>query len=167
MQFQRFGSIVNIDSITGPQAHKTITATLRAKREWAYWPRLLRLKWDHKVFAATASPQATLPLRWLLILQKIPNSPPLFLNELPMQRWGEQDETVGAAVFLPIQSASYINRTVIFVDWGMSCQVLALKNRPAMLEIVGLISTKAMPRMVHSAQTRSSINWYRFLKPME
>ena len=33
MQCQRFGSIVNIDSILGPQPHKTITATLRAKLE--------------------------------------------------------------------------------------------------------------------------------------
>ena len=33
MQCQRFGSIVNIDSILRPQPHKTFTATLRAKRE--------------------------------------------------------------------------------------------------------------------------------------
>ena len=33
MQCQRFGSIVNIDSILGPQPHETIIATLRAKRE--------------------------------------------------------------------------------------------------------------------------------------
>ena len=57
------------------------------------------------------------------ILTKVPEFTSFVSGRTPMQRWGEQDETVGVAIFLPSQSTSYINGTVIFVDGGMSRKV--------------------------------------------
>ena len=57
------------------------------------------------------------------ILTKVPEFTSFVSGRTPMRRWGEQDETVGVAIFLPSQSTSYINGTVIFVDGGMSRKV--------------------------------------------
>ena len=57
------------------------------------------------------------------ILTKVPEFTSFVSGRTPMWRWGEQDETVGVAIFLPSQSTSYINGTVIFVDGGMSRKV--------------------------------------------
>ena len=57
------------------------------------------------------------------ILTKVPEFTSFVSGRTPMWRWGEQDETVGVAIFLPSQSTSYINGTVIIVDGGMSRKV--------------------------------------------
>ena len=39
-------------------------------------------------------------------------------NEVPLQRWGNPDELIGAAIFLASNAASYINGHTIYVDGG-------------------------------------------------
>ena len=41
-----------------------------------------------------------------------------FLSRIPMQRFGEVNELVGAAVFLSSEAASYVNGEVLVVDGG-------------------------------------------------
>jgi len=41
-----------------------------------------------------------------------------FLSRIPMQRFGEVNELIGAAVFLSSEAASYVNGEVLVVDGG-------------------------------------------------
>lgn len=41
-------------------------------------------------------------------------------RRIPLQRWGEPREIVGAAVFLASDAATYVNGHVLTVDGGLS-----------------------------------------------
>ena len=123
MQSQGSGSIVNIASIMGPQARKTISAYTTSKAGVVGLTKALAVELGPQGIRCNCMAPGYFATEMATDLVKDPEFTSFISERTPMQRWGDPDEMGGAAVFLLSNAASYINGTVIFVDGGMSCQV--------------------------------------------
>ncbi len=123
MQVQGSGSIVNIASIMGPQARKTISAYTTSKAGVVGLTKALAVELGPQGIRCNCIAPGYFATEMATDLIKDPEFTSFISERTPMQRWGDPDELGGAAVFLLSNAASYINGTVIFVDGGMSCQV--------------------------------------------
>ena len=123
MQAQGSGSIVNIASIMGPQARKTISAYTASKAGVVGLTKALAVELGSKRIRCNGIAPGYFATEMATDLVKEPQFTAFISGRTPMQRWGNPDELGGAAVFLLSKAASYINGIVIFVDGGMSCQV--------------------------------------------
>ena len=43
-------------------------------------------------------------------------------DRTPMNRWGKQEELIGAAIFLSTEASSFVNGQIIHVDGGILCR---------------------------------------------
>jgi gluconate 5-dehydrogenase len=123
MQAQGSGSIVNIASIMGPQARKTISAYTASKAGVVGLTKALAVELGSKGIRCNGIAPGYFATEMATDLVNDSEFTAFVSGRTPMQRWGNPDELGGAAVFLLSNAASYINGIVIFVDGGMSCQV--------------------------------------------
>ena len=123
MQAQGSGSIVNIASIMGPQARKTISAYTASKAGVVGLTKALAVELGSKGIRCNGIAPGYFATEMATDLVNDSEFTAFVSGRTPMQRWGNPDELGGAAVFLLSKAASYINGIVIFVDGGMSCQV--------------------------------------------
>jgi len=123
MQAQGSGSIVNIASIMGPQARKTISAYTASKAGVVGLTKALAVELGSKRIRCNGIAPGYFATEMATDLVNDSEFTAFVSGRTPMQRWGNPDELGGAAVFLLSNAASYINGIVIFVDGGMSCQV--------------------------------------------
>ncbi|MEY3046163.1 MAG: hypothetical protein RL242_3005 [Pseudomonadota bacterium] len=123
MQAQGSGSIVNIASIMGPQARKTISAYTTSKAGVVGLTKALAVELGSKGIRCNGIAPGYFATEMATDLVNDSEFTAFVSGRTPMQRWGNPDELGGAAVFLLSNAASYINGIVIFVDGGMSCQV--------------------------------------------
>ena len=123
MQAQGSGSIVNIASIMGPQARKTISAYTTSKAGVVGLTKALAVELGSKGIRCNGIAPGYFATEMATDLVNDSEFTAFVSGRTPMQRWGNPDELGGAAVFLLSKAASYINGIVIFVDGGMSCQV--------------------------------------------
>ena len=123
MQAQGSGSIVNIASIMGPQARKTISAYTASKAGVVGLTKALAVELGSKRIRCNGIAPGYFATEMATDLVNDSEFTAFVSGRTPMQRWGNPDELGGTAVFLLSKAASYINGIVIFVDGGMSCQV--------------------------------------------
>ena len=123
MQAQGSGSIVNIASIMGPQARKTISAYTASKAGVVGLTKALAVELGSKGIRCNGIAPGYFATEMATDLVNDSEFTAFVSGRTPMQRWGNPDELRGAAVFLLSNAASYVNGIVIFVDGGMSCQV--------------------------------------------
>ncbi|MDG2196558.1 MAG: SDR family oxidoreductase [SAR324 cluster bacterium] len=123
MQGQESGSIVNIASIMGPQARKTISAYTTSKAGVVGLTKALAVELGPEGIRCNGIAPGYFATELATDLFKDPNFTAFVSGRTPMQRWGNPDELGGAAVFLLSKAASYVNGNVIFVDGGLACQV--------------------------------------------
>ena len=123
MQAQGSGSIVNIASIMGPQARKTISTYTASKAGVVGLTKALAVELGSKGIRCNGIAPGYFATEMATDLVKDPDFTSFISGRTPMQRWGDPDEFGGTTVFLLSNAASFINGIVIFVDGGMSCQV--------------------------------------------
>jgi NAD(P)-dependent dehydrogenase (short-subunit alcohol dehydrogenase family) len=110
------GSIMSVISLPGRAPYASSKAAILGLT------RTLALEWATKgvtVNAICPGPFATEMNRQLL------NDPAKyrdFVSRIPMGRWGELHEIVGAAVFLASDSAGFVTGSTLFVDGGWTAQ---------------------------------------------
>ena len=123
MQVQRSGSIVNIASIMGPQARKTISAYTTSKAGVVGLTKALAVELGPQGIRCNGIAPGFFATEMNTALVNDSEFTAFVSGRTPMQRWGDPDELGGAAVFLLSKAASYVNGNVIFVDGGLACQV--------------------------------------------
>ena len=123
MQGQGSGSIVNIASIMGPQARKTISAYTTSKAGVVGLPKALAVELGPQGIRCNGIAPGFFATEMNIALVNDSEFTAFVSGRTPMQRWGDPDELGGAAVFLLSKAASYVNGNVIFVDGGLACQV--------------------------------------------
>ena len=123
MQGQGSGSIVNIASIMGPQARKTISAYTTSKAGVVGLTKALAVELGPQGIRCNGIAPGFFATKMNTALVNDAEFTAFVSGRTPMQRWGDPDELGGAAVFLLSKAASYINGNVIFVDGGLACQV--------------------------------------------
>ncbi len=116
MQVQGSGSIVNIASIMGPQARKTISAYTTSKAGVVGLTKALAVELGPQGIRCNGIAPGFFATEMNTALVNDSEFTAFVSGRTPMQRWG-------AAVFLLSKAASYVNGNVIFVDGGLACQV--------------------------------------------
>jgi NAD(P)-dependent dehydrogenase (short-subunit alcohol dehydrogenase family) len=110
------GSIMSVISLPGRSPYASSKAAIIGLT------KTLALEWAAKgvtVNAICPGPFATEMNRQLL------NDPAKyqdFVSRIPMGRWGELHEIVGAAVFLASDAAAFVTGSALFVDGGWTAQ---------------------------------------------
>ncbi len=123
IQVQGSGSIVNIASIMGPQARKTISAYTTSKAGVVGLTKALAVELGPQGIRCNGIAPGFFATEMNTALVNDSEFTAFVSGRTPMQRWGNPDELGGAAVFLLSKAASYVNGNVIFVDGGLACQV--------------------------------------------
>ena len=123
MQGHGSGSIVNIASIMGPQARKTISAYTTSKAGVVGLTKALAVELGPQGIRCNGIAPGFFATEMNTALVNDPEFTAFVSERTPMQRWGDPNEVGGAAVFLLSKAASYVNGNVIFVDGGLACQV--------------------------------------------
>ena len=123
MQVQGSGSIVNIASIMGPQARKTISAYTTSKAGVVGLTKALAVELGPQGIRCNGIAPGFFATEMNTALVNDSEFTAFVSGRTPMQRWGDPDELGGTTVFLLSKAASYVNGNVIFVDGGLACQV--------------------------------------------
>jgi gluconate 5-dehydrogenase len=123
MQSRGSRSIVNVASIMGPQARKTISAYTISKAGVVGLTKALAVELGPQGIRCNSIAPGFFATEMNTALVNNPEFTSFVSGRTPMQRWGDPDELGGAAVFLLSKAASYVNGNVIFVDGGLACQV--------------------------------------------
>jgi gluconate 5-dehydrogenase len=123
MQSRGSRSIVNVASIMGPQARKTISAYTISKAGVVGLTKALAVELGPQGIRCNGIAPGFFATEMNTALVNNPEFTSFVSGRTPMQRWGDPDELGGAAVFLLSKAASYVNGNVIFVDGGLACQV--------------------------------------------
>ena len=123
IQVQGSGSIVNIASIMGPQARKTISAYTTSKAGVVGLTKALAVELGPQGIRCNGIAPGFFATEMNTALVNDSEFTAFVSGRTPMQRWGDPDELGGAAVFLLSKAASYVNGNVIFVDGGLASQV--------------------------------------------
>lgn len=115
------GSIVNISSVHGTVGLERLAAYAASKGGIEAMTRALAVEWaDRGVrvnslapgYFNTALSEPLLQSRWR----------DRFLNAIPMGRFGESEQLVGAAVFLASDASGYVTGSTLYVDGGWTAQ---------------------------------------------
>ena len=117
------GSIVNIASIMGPQARKTISAYTTTKGGIVGLTKALAVELGPQGIRSNAIAPGFFATEMNTALVKNTEFTSFIESRTPLQRWGQPDEIAGTAVFLMSAASSYINGHILTVDGGLSCQV--------------------------------------------
>jgi len=117
------GRIVNIASIMGPQARKTISAYTTSKAGIIGLTRALAVELGPQGIQCNAIAPGYFATEMNAALVENPEFTTFVENRTPLQRWGQPYEIAGAAVFLMSDAASFVNGHVLTIDGGLSAQV--------------------------------------------
>jgi len=117
------GNILNIASIMGPQARKTISAYTTSKGGIVGLTKALAVELGPQGIRCNAIAPGFFATEMNTALVENAEFTSFIEGRTPLQRWGQPPEIAGAAVFLMSTAASYVNGHVLTVDGGLSCQV--------------------------------------------
>ena len=115
---RRYGRIINIASLASFLALNEVAAYCASKAGVASITKSLAIEWArHGVCVNAIAPgYFRTPLTEKVVVGTAREKE--ILMRTPMQRFGELDELVGAAIFLASDAASFVTGTLISVDGG-------------------------------------------------
>jgi NAD(P)-dependent dehydrogenase (short-subunit alcohol dehydrogenase family) len=119
---RRYGRIINIASMLGVVGMPERTPYASSKGGLILFTRTLALEWaSHNVLvnAICPGPFATEMNRPLLASPE--KSGPI-LEAVPLKRFAEPEELVGAAIYLASDASSFVTGSTIFVDGGYTAR---------------------------------------------
>jgi len=122
MRARGWGRVINLGSILGVVALPGRAPYASAKAGVINLTRVLALEYAASgvtVNAICPGPFGTEMNRQLL---NDPEKYKAFVEKIPMGRWGELHEIMGAAVFLASEAASFVTGSALFVDGGWTAQ---------------------------------------------
>lgn len=112
------GSIVNISSLNSFGARPTIANYCSAKSGLNGLTRSMATEWGATGIRANAIAPGYFLTDMTRPLADDPEFDGWVKREVPLARWGNPDELVGAAIFLASDASTYVNGHVLFVDGG-------------------------------------------------
>jgi NAD(P)-dependent dehydrogenase (short-subunit alcohol dehydrogenase family) len=113
-----YGRIVHIASIASFVGLFEVAAYAASKAAVASLTKSLALEWGPRGICVNAIAPGVFPTDLNRSLLEGTARGREFLSRIPMQRFGEVNELIGAAVFLSSEAASYVNGEVLVVDGG-------------------------------------------------
>jgi NAD(P)-dependent dehydrogenase (short-subunit alcohol dehydrogenase family) len=113
-----YGRIVHIASIASFVGLFEVAAYAASKAAVASLTKSLALEWGPRGVCVNAIAPGVFPTDLNRSLLEGTARGREFLTRIPMQRFGDVNELVGAAVFLSSEAASYVNGEVLVVDGG-------------------------------------------------
>lgn len=115
---RRKGRIINITSLNAEAARPTIANYCAAKGGLKMLTKSMATEWGKYNILTNAIG----PGYFLTDLTKPLSEDPAFdawvKSEVPLKRWGNTDELVGAAIFLASEASGYVNGHTLYVDGG-------------------------------------------------
>jgi NAD(P)-dependent dehydrogenase (short-subunit alcohol dehydrogenase family) len=115
------GSIVNISSVHGSVGLERLAAYAASKGGIEALSRALAVEWaDRGVRVNTLAPGYFMTALSEPLLSS--HWRDRFLKAIPMGRFGESDQLVGAAVFLASDASAYVTGSTLYVDGGWTAQ---------------------------------------------
>ena len=122
MSERGWGRILNLGSIMSVISMAGRTPYASSKAAVLGLTRTLALEWATKGVTVNAICPGPFATDMNLQLLNDPAKYKVFVEKIPMGRWGELHEIAGAALFLASDAASYVTGTTLFVDGGWTAQ---------------------------------------------
>jgi NAD(P)-dependent dehydrogenase (short-subunit alcohol dehydrogenase family) len=117
-----WGRVINMASVLGVIALAGRAPYASSKAGIINLTRVLALEWAGTGVTANAICPGAFATEMNRTLLDDPVKYKEFVSRIPMGRWGELDELVGAAVFLASPAASYVTGSALFVDGGWTAR---------------------------------------------
>jgi gluconate 5-dehydrogenase len=115
---RRSGSIINITSLNAEGARPTIAPYCASKGGLALFTQSLATEWGQYGIRANAIAPGYFITEMTQPLADNPEFDAWVKGNVPLGRWGDPSELIGAAVFLASEASSYITGRTITVDGG-------------------------------------------------
>jgi len=115
---RRSGRIINISSINAEAARPTIANYCAAKGGLKMLTKAMATEWGKYNILTNAIGPGYIQTALTKPLADDPDFDSWVRSEVPLGRWGNVDELVGAAIFLASESSSYVNGHTLYVDGG-------------------------------------------------
>lgn len=116
---QASGSVVNISSIASVKALDNRVAYCTSKAAISHLTRVLALEWGARGVRVNGIAPGFIRSRMNADLRADPLRAQAMTEAVPLNRFGEPEELVGALLFLASPAASYVNGHILFVDGGL------------------------------------------------
>ena len=124
----RAGSIVNIDSIGATHPAPMVTPYCAAKAAVVNLTQALAQEWGDARVRVNALSPGLISTRLNRAMVGHPEIGPAMERVIPLGRWGESDDLVGAAIWLASDASAYVTGALIPVNGGVG--VVAPQRRP-------------------------------------
>jgi 2-deoxy-D-gluconate 3-dehydrogenase len=125
---RRSGSIVNVDSIGATRPAPVTTPYCAAKAAVVNLSQALAQEWGPFCVRVNCLSPGLIRTKINRALVEDPYVGPTMAQRVPIGRWGEPDDLVGAAVWLASDASSYVTGALIPVSGGMD--IVAPQARP-------------------------------------
>jgi gluconate 5-dehydrogenase len=112
------GSIINISSLNSLAARPTIANYCAAKAGLNALTRSMATEWGRSGIRANAIAPGYFLTDLTRPLADDPKFDSWVKSEIPLERWGDPEELLGAAIFLASKASTYVNGHVMVVDGG-------------------------------------------------
>ncbi len=112
------GSVINVASVDGVQPTPLRANYSAAKAGLIAMTRVLAQEWAPIGVRVNALSPGAVDTEIWGALSKDENFVKMTLDQIPMGRWAQPEEIVGAAVFLASEAASYVTGANLIVDGG-------------------------------------------------
>ncbi len=112
------GRIINITSLNAEGARITIANYCAAKGGLKMFTKSMATEWGKYNILTNAIGPGYFLTDLTKPLEEDPKFDAWVKGKVPLQRWGNPEELVGAAIFLSSDAASYVNGHTLYVDGG-------------------------------------------------
>ncbi len=119
MLAQASGAVVNVTSIASVKALDNRVAYCTSKAAISHLTRVLALEWGARGVRVNGIAPGFIRSRMNADLRADPVRTREMTAAVPLNRFGEPEELVGALFFLASPASSYVNGHILFVDGGL------------------------------------------------
>ena len=112
------GRIINITSLNAEGARITIANYCAAKGGLKMFTKSMATEWGKYNILTNAIGPGYFLTDLTIPREEDPKFDAWVKGKVPLQRWGNPEELVGAAIFLSSDAASYVNGHTLYVDGG-------------------------------------------------
>src|SRR5206468_4814355 len=116
---RRSGSVINVSSAGGLHGAPMLSFYGAAKAGVISLTRTLAVEWGYAGVRVNAIAPGWVRTELNRNLWDDPAAGPAAVERVPLGRWGETDDVVGAAVFLASDASAYVSGSTLVVDGGM------------------------------------------------